>query len=192
MSNRMHARRMSQRQLARRAGVDHSTVSRVLRRSGPNARDGACAPGCARNPGRRTSRAPEQRANLHPAVLSAMLYRDGLLTNDEIDELGARGRIRGPSRRARAARDRFAAPARFGPRAAASRDPALPTLPGVARRGSVRSPPADVRCEARGEPRARRAATGSAGPPDGRRARPGCRKCHSRSGEGHRRRHHEP
>ena len=84
LSDRMHARRMSQRQLASRSGVNHSTVSRLLRGSVPTLAT-ALALQDALDPGSRAVAAPD--SDLHPAVLSAMLRRDGLLTNDEIDFL---------------------------------------------------------------------------------------------------------
>jgi transcriptional regulator with XRE-family HTH domain len=76
---------MSQRQLARRAAVHPSTVSRILRGAVPTlatalALQNALDPS---EPSRPASDSPE----LHPALLSAMLRRDGLLTHDEIDQL---------------------------------------------------------------------------------------------------------
>jgi len=85
LAQRMHARGMSQRQLAHRAGIDHSTISRLLRGRVPTlstalALQDVLAPGWGEVP---APNAPD----LHPAVLSAMLRRDGVLTNDEIDRL---------------------------------------------------------------------------------------------------------
>jgi transcriptional regulator with XRE-family HTH domain len=76
---------MSQRQLAHRAAVHPSTVSRVLRGAVPTlptalALQDALDPSEPSGP---TQDAPE----LHPAILSAMLRRDGFLTNDQIDQL---------------------------------------------------------------------------------------------------------
>ena len=112
---RLHERRLSQRQLARRAAVHPSTVSRVLRGAVPTlatalALQEALDPSQASSPGPDT---PE----LHPALLSAMLRRDGFLTHDEIDQLvGTYAQLvaAGSQRAARRPRVRFP-PA--GPRA---------------------------------------------------------------------------
>ena len=79
---------MSQRQLARRAAVHPSTVSRILRGAVPTlatalALQDALDPSVPSGP---ALDAPE----LHPALLCAMLRRDGFLTNDEIDQLVTR------------------------------------------------------------------------------------------------------
>lgn len=76
---------MSQRELARRTGLHHSTVSRLLRGAVPTlatvlALQEALDPAPPAAP---ILDAPE----LHPAMLSAMLRRDGFLSNDEIDRL---------------------------------------------------------------------------------------------------------
>ena len=82
---RLHARRMSQRQLARRAAVHPSTVSRVLRGAVPTLPT-ALALQDALDPSEPSAPGPDA-PELHPALLSAMLRRDGILTNDEIDQL---------------------------------------------------------------------------------------------------------
>jgi transcriptional regulator with XRE-family HTH domain len=82
---RLHARRMSQRQLARRAAVHPSTVSRILRGAVPTLAT-ALALQHALDPSEPSGPASDS-PELHPALLSAMLRRDGLLTNDEIDQL---------------------------------------------------------------------------------------------------------
>src|SRR4051812_17626053 len=81
---RLHARGMSQRQLARRAAVHPSTVSRILRGAVPTLAT-ALALQDALDPMEPGGPAPDV-PELHPALLSAMLRRDGFLTNDEIDE----------------------------------------------------------------------------------------------------------
>jgi transcriptional regulator with XRE-family HTH domain len=85
LTQRMQARGMSQRQLARRAGVHHSTISRLLRGKVPTLST-ALALQDVLDPAWGAVPAPNV-PDLHPAVLSAMLRRDGLLTNDEIDRL---------------------------------------------------------------------------------------------------------
>jgi transcriptional regulator with XRE-family HTH domain len=82
---RLHARQMSQRQLARRAAVHPSTVSRILRGAVPTLAT-ALALEHALDWSELSGPAPDA-PQLHPALLSAMLRRDGLLTNDEIDQL---------------------------------------------------------------------------------------------------------
>ena len=85
LRERMQARRMSQRQLARRAGIHHSTVSRLLRGADPTLAT-AWALQEALEP---TSSAVDatEAPHLHPAILARMLHRDGILTGDEIDRL---------------------------------------------------------------------------------------------------------
>jgi transcriptional regulator with XRE-family HTH domain len=82
---RLHARRMSQRQLARRAAVHPSTVSRILRGAVPTLAT-ALALQEALDPPEPSGSAADT-PELHPALLSAMLRRDGLLTHDEIEDL---------------------------------------------------------------------------------------------------------
>ena len=82
---RLHARRMSQRQLARRASVHPSTVSRVVRGTIPTLST-AIALQDALDPAEPGGSVPPT-AHLHPALLCAMLRRDGVLTEDEIDGL---------------------------------------------------------------------------------------------------------
>jgi transcriptional regulator with XRE-family HTH domain len=76
---------MSQRQLARRAGVHHSTVSRLLRGAVPTLAT-ALALQDALDPTSAAESDTDVR-QLHPAVLAGMLRRDGILTDDEIDRL---------------------------------------------------------------------------------------------------------
>ena len=76
---------MSQRQLARRAAVHPSTVSRVLRGAVPTLPT-ALALQDALDPSEPSAPGPDA-PELHPALLSAMLRRDGFLTNDEIWEV---------------------------------------------------------------------------------------------------------
>ena len=102
---RMQARRMTQRQLARKAGIDHSTISRLLRGHRLPTLQTALQLQAALDPAGRPS-ASRDSPDLHPTILSAMLRSDGYLTDDEIGtvvELYARlvaargGRFRGPA-----------------------------------------------------------------------------------------------
>ena len=85
LRERLHARRMSQRQLARRASVHPSTVSRVLRGTIPTLST-AIALQDALTPAELTG-SDADVLQLHPALLSAMLRRDGVLTESEIEGL---------------------------------------------------------------------------------------------------------
>jgi transcriptional regulator with XRE-family HTH domain len=76
LRERLAARRMSQRQLAQRSGVDHTTVSRLARGG--------------RHPSHQTAlrlRAVLEGPGLDPAGLAATLHRDPYLTEADIERV---------------------------------------------------------------------------------------------------------
>ena len=85
LRERMRARRLSQRQLAARAGVHHSTISRLLRGAAPTLVT-ARALQAALDP-RSAHVHVRDSPELHPAILAMMLRQDGFLTSDDIDRL---------------------------------------------------------------------------------------------------------
>jgi transcriptional regulator with XRE-family HTH domain len=83
MRTRLRARGLSQRQLAARTGVHHSTISRLLRGQAQASLRTVLLIQAALEPdtGVRHLKGPDP---LHPVALSTMLRSDGLLSNDEI------------------------------------------------------------------------------------------------------------